>query len=84
MSNMTIQEALRASAAEFMADRTPPVFISDEQLERQMDTHMTQCSSQWERLEFYGLPLIEDEEFYDETPTELVLISLDSPPKLTA
>ena len=80
--SMTVKEALQASAAEFMADREPPVFITDEQLERQMDTHMTQCSSQWERLEFYSLPLVEDEEYYDETPVPLVMISLDTPPKV--
>jgi hypothetical protein len=78
---MTVEAALRAAAAEFMADRAPQLFITDEQVEREMSTNMLQCSSQWERLEFYGLPLVDDGEYYDETPTTLVLISLDAPPR---
>jgi hypothetical protein len=77
---MTVDAALRAAAAEFMANRAPPVFITDEQVEREMQTHMLQCSSQWERLEFYGLPLVDDEGYYDDTPVSLGIISLDSPP----
>jgi hypothetical protein len=78
---MTVEQALRSAAKEFMADRPAPVFITDEQLEREMSTHMLQASSQWELLEFYGLPLIEDEGYYDDTPVPLEIITLDSPPR---
>ncbi len=78
---MTVEAALRAAAAEFMADRVAPLFITDEQVEREMSTNMLQCSSQWERLEFYGLPLVDDGEYYDETPVTLGLITLDAPPR---
>jgi len=78
---MTVEQALRSAAAEFMADRGPQLFITDEQVEREMSTNMLQCSSQWERLEFYGLPLIEDEGFYDDTPVTLEVITLDAPPR---
>lgn len=84
MSGMTVRSALQAAAAEHMADREPTEFLPKGELERQMQTHMTQSSSLWERLEFYSLPLVEDEEYYDETPTTLVLISLDTPPLVAA
>lgn len=79
-ATMQVEAALRAAAAEFMADRAPQLFITDEQIEREMSTNMLQCSSQWERLEFYGLPLVDDGEYYDETPVTLDLITLFTPP----
>jgi len=79
---MTVEQALRSAAKEFMADRAPPVFLEEEYLERIMQTNMTQGSSLWERLEFFGLPLVEDEEYYSEAIVSLPLVSLDNPPRI--
>ncbi len=84
MSTMTVEAALRAAAAEFMGNREPVEFLSNDALHHIMSTDMLQCSSQWELLEFYGLPLIEDEEYYADTPVPLVLVSLDTPPLVVA
>ncbi len=37
-------------------------------------------SSLWEQMEFFGLPLMEDTEYYEEALVPLALISLDTPP----
>lgn len=79
---MTVEQALRAAAKEFVADSPPPLFIEDEELERMMQTNMTQGSSLWERLEFFGLPLVEDEDYYDEVIVALPIVTLDTPPKV--
>lgn len=77
----SLRDALRQAAADFVGEQAPKPFMSQAELEYMMGTNMAQASSLWERLEFFGLPLVEDEEYYSEAVVSLDIITLDTPPK---